>query len=151
SGPGPVFGGYLDDDGRELFGLGKSWILEVNDLNDKWRLFLARPDRPNALLEAQVSGSFDVSAWGREIVALDDGYILRWIPGDGSYVVLRFHPATATASASLQANTNIAGTEADFRRGARLVNLGSGQLLTWVPGESGYRIRRYHFGDGAKG
>jgi phospholipase C len=147
---GSRFDPAADKLGRILVGLGGNQVLHVEAGAQQWKIFDVKPGDfapPHGVLAQRADGKFPDVFWGHEMIALDGGYLMRWVPGDGSYVVLHYDPAQLAGGSPLTLDSRFSGQVSDFRRGAHLVNLGQGRLLTWVPGASSYQIRRYRFDD----
>jgi phospholipase C len=84
----------------------------------------------------------DGGPWDRQIIGLEDGQLLDRDLGDGSTRIWSVvdgaadsSPVTLVPSPSL-----MAGPEESFRRGHRLVHLGPGRLLEWLPRTDAERL-----------
>ena len=82
---------------------------------------------------------------GRDLVALDDSHLLDWRPGTGEYAVVRFR-RDQELTEPYDRFEAVGRREDAFRRGHRLVMLGRGRLLEWVPLTRAYRVWRYDLG-----
>ena len=71
------------------------------------------------------------SPWGHQFLALDDGYLLDWDESDGSH---RFWRVGDDPNFVQMAGPYPGGAgNPAFRRGHRLVYLGKGRVLEWLP------------------
>jgi len=77
---------------------------------------------------------------GRELVALDATNILDWQPSTGTYSLVRFRPTDENSPFD---RSEPLGKKDEFRRGHRLVPLGTDRVLEWVPRTHDYRTWHY--------
>jgi hypothetical protein len=80
--------------------------------------------------------------WDRQIIGLEDGQLLDRDLGNGSVRIWSVVNGAADSSpVSLVPSPSLmAGPEEHFRRGHRLVHLGPGRLLEWLPRPYGERV-----------
>jgi len=131
--------------GQILFPLADRRVIAADLLDTGWRIYSVDvgPEAgatANAIAPAVGQDVFSDPFWGHELVALDDGYVLKWWSGSGEYVVLHYDRENETLS-----GTTFRGTQEALRRGAQIVNLGAHRLLEWIPAKGSYRIWAYHF------
>ena len=83
--------------------------------------------------EAAILDAPPPNLWGHELLGLADGYVLDCNLGDGSLQVWRFVNGS-TDTIDLQPPGSLKrGPDDRFRRGHRLVLLGPGRVLEWMP------------------
>jgi hypothetical protein len=71
------------------------------------------------------------SPWGHEFIGLEDNHLLDRDLGDGS---TRLWQVVENGSPTVEIRSEPFGTPRDdFRRGHRIVRLGPGRLLSWIP------------------
>ena len=115
-------------------------ILSYDPRSPDWSLYLFTSD---GLVSPQV-GSWPQGAvfasgrgqpWGRQFIGLEDGHLLDRNPGDGSARVWRFVPVPGSDGiVQVELRSDLAAAPRDaLRRGHRLVPLGPGRLLEWLP------------------
>jgi hypothetical protein len=139
-----------------LYPLGGLRVLDVQTVKVPWSIWSVEPNtlRPSTTaIGLRVNeGTFSAAFWGQELLALDGDHLLKWWPGTGEYVVLRFdRPNERRPDPSPLEPTPFHGKRDLLLRGARLVNLGGGshRLLEWVPHTGQRRIWSYSFAAGA--
>ena len=71
--------------------------------------------------------------WGHELLGLPDGYVLDRDLGDGSMKVWRFVTGAQDTIDLQPPGSLVLGPDDRFRRGHRLVLLGPGRVLEWMP------------------
>jgi hypothetical protein len=96
--------------------------------------------------------------WGHELLGLPDGYLLDRDLSDGSLQLWRFVTGAAETMDLQPPGSRVLGADDRFRRGHRLVPLGPGRLLEWMPRPcaagaatcdgSDYRVFAYSVNDG---
>jgi hypothetical protein len=145
------------DSGNLLLPLGGLKVLRVEPRSADFRLAAIAAasgsgDPLGPSLDVAPGSSSDSFEWpdteqafsGYDLLALDDDYLIKWWEGTGDYVVLRFDRQAEITPTPL-ALTSYAGTNQALRRGARLLNLGGGRLLEWVPVTGDWHVWSYRF------
>jgi hypothetical protein len=132
-----------------LYPLGNRRMLQADPILTGYHVFALVDDAT----DEQVFGPYFASPtwtepfWGHELLALDDGYIMKWWLGTGDYTVLQYDLAHETVQPL--APTSFSGTRPELERGARVLNLGAHRLLTWTPATGAYEVWSYRFAAGA--
>jgi phospholipase C len=131
--------------GQALYPVADQRVLAADLLDTGWRIFSVEVQpyggtTKNVITPVVGQDSFTEPFWGHELVALDDGYLLKWWSGSGDYVVLQYDGQNNKLP-----ETTFHGTQEALRRGAQIVNLGQHRLLEWIPATGAYRIWAYHF------
>jgi hypothetical protein len=109
-----------------------------------WSLYLAGPGglgspQVGVWPQGPVFPSQDGSPWGRQFLGLAEGLLLDRDLGDGSARLWRFVP-DAAGHVQVELVPGLVGPPREaFRRGHRLVPLGPGRLLEWMPRVCGAR------------
>jgi hypothetical protein len=120
----------------------------------KRRVLLSQTDKPNVSIftvnaSAVPGGNVFLSTLGDSVleegsaghgfVRLTDEYFLDYRTGSGVYIVHHVDES-ARDTAKVITGTEFHGTNTALRRGARIVNLGDGRLLEWVPLTGDFRV-----------
>jgi len=113
-------------------------VLVSDPRQSNWSLYLAGPGGLGSPLvgvwpQGPVFASQDGSPWGRQFIGLAEGLLLDRDLGDGSSRIWRFVPNSA-GQFQVELVPELVGPPREaFRRGHRLVPLGPGRLLEWLP------------------
>ncbi|HTA19651.1 MAG TPA: alkaline phosphatase family protein [Polyangia bacterium] len=136
--------------GNILVSLGHQRVLIVRPLYTDWTLVSADVNAPagaDLLAHTIAEGVFERPFEGRDIVALDDDFLLDVTRGSGAYLVRHVDSSPDALPTGITV-TQFQGTKDELRRGAQLINLGGHRLLEWVPVTHHYRVWSYHLTTG---
>jgi hypothetical protein len=128
---------------RLVIGMGRELVLDHDQRTGFTRVFrldLNARGTSDPLRELLVERTWSPLPGGRALVWLADDYLLEWQPGSGDYGVVEYRPDDRENPFERHVDV---GHRAEFRRGKRLISLGSGRLLEWNPRGSVYRVWGY--------
>jgi hypothetical protein len=149
-GAGPVDTGAAPTNGGNLVlvALGADRVMAYQQRSGAYDLWAMNTDargHDNQLTRVVMARSWQPSVAGRDLLALDAGHLLDWRPGQGDYNVVTYDRANEPVN-PFSAEAGSIGKKDEFRRGHRLVALGSNRLLEWVPSRQEFRVWRYDLG-----